>query len=73
MSRDRQTAGDHMATKIQAEELLCSEIQNPEEKEIVRQYVRAFELRGLKRKIEIFRRGYLKYGLARNVGMFLAL
>lgn len=62
-----------LATKVQAEELLRTGILGPEEEVIVRRYINAFELGWLKRRVVVFKFGYLKYGLARNIGMFCAL
>jgi len=62
-----------MKTRTQAEALLSVNILNDENREIVERYISMYSGNWFARRIEMFRMGFFKYGLLRNIAMFLRI
>lgn len=60
-------------TYKQAYALLNSKILSPENREIVEKYVEMYEMGWIKRRLEMIRMGFYKYGILRNLAMFAYL
>ena len=60
-------------TYKQACALLSSNILSPENRLIVERYVAMYEMGWLKRRLEMVRMGFYKYGILRNLAMFVYL
>jgi len=62
-----------MKTRIQAEELLKLNSLSDKNRKIVERYILMYNSNWVARRIEMFRMGFFKYGLLRNIAMFLRI
>ena len=60
-------------TRVQAEALLAAGVLNDKNSRIVRKYVSLYTGNWLIRRIEMLRGGFFKYGVLRNIAMFLRI
>lgn len=72
-SKSRYHKGQLHKTYKQACALLNSNILSPEKRLIVERYVAMYEMGWVKRRLEMFRMGFYKYGILRNLAMFAYL
>ena len=60
-------------TRIQAEALLQANVLNDLNRRIVEKYVSLYDANWFVRRIEMLRMGFFKYGVIRNIAMFLRI
>lgn len=62
-----------LATKQQANELLVTDILDPNEVVIIKQYVQIFGMGWIQKRLALIKYGFFKYGVLRNIVMFLVI
>jgi len=62
---------DLLITRDQAKALLSHPALNQEAKSVVRRYIDLYEMGWARKRYNMIKYGYLKYGLIRNIGLFL--
>jgi glycosyltransferase involved in cell wall biosynthesis len=62
-----------LKTRVQAEALISANVLNDVSRRIVEKYIALYNTNWFMRRIEMFRMGFFKYGIVRNIAMFLRL